>query len=489
MKKIASLLLALVLLTGLVGTLSVSAAGSASISANKSSVNVGGTVTVTASYSGGGAGIGSLDAYFHYNAKVFEYVSCSGATAAGGAGSIKMSYFCQDITAPKSVTVSVTLKAIATGSGNFKWETEGMYDDEDNLLGNPGKSLSVSATNPTKSGDATLSYLRPSKGTLVPQFDKNVTEYTVTVPHSVNRGLLNFSTTDPHATSVITNNADLAVGKTTRVITVTAQNGTTKKYTIVFTREAAPSTTTGKNPTGSTTTTTAPVTPPKDVLEVEVDGKPMVIAGDQPAAKLPDNFKWDFVSFGGVDVPAAKHNKAELTLLYLMEQEGDGAGFYLYDAATDTFAPYRKLTVNKAVYSVHNLPDNLTAPAGTITGTFTYKAVQVSAFVYEDEALKDYAILYVTTPEGETGLYTFDSVERTFQRYVAPTVTPPEASTPDTPVDTEEEQKPNGILKFFEEYRTVLLVGAAALGGMALLILAIILLLRVCSGGKRKGKH
>lgn len=488
MKRLCSILLTLVLLTGLVGTLPVSAAGSASISASKSTVTVGGTVTVTAKYSGGGAGIGSLDAYFHYNAKTFEYVSCSGATAAGGAGSIKMSYFCQDITAPQSLTVSVTLKAIATGSGDFKWETEGMYDDEDNLLGTPGKSLSVSVTNPTKSGDATLSFLQPSKGTLVPKFDKNVTEYTVSVPHSVTRGLLNYSTSDPYATSIISDNADLKVGKNTRVITVTAQNGTTKKYTVVFTREAAPSSTTGKESSGSTTSTTAPVTPPKDALEVEVNGTAMVIAGDQPAAKLPANFQWDFVTFGGVDVPAAKHKKADLTLLYLMEQEGDGAGFYLYDAATDTFIPYQTLTVSKAVYSVHDLPADVTAPAGTMAGTFTFEGLEVTAYRYEDEALKDYAILYVTTPEGETGLYTFDSAEKTFQRYIAPVIPQPEATAPDTPADTGEETSSNAVLDFFTKYQTVLLVGAAAVAGMGLLILAILLLMRAFSGSK-KGKH
>lgn len=488
MRKIACLLLALVLLTGLVGALPVSAAGSATISASKSTVPVGGSVTVTTKYSGGGQGIGSLDAYFHYNTKVFEYVSCSGATAAGGAGTIKISYFCQEINAPKSLTVSITLKAIGVGNGNFKWETEGMYSDNDDLLGTPGKSLSVSCTNPTKSGDATLNFLRPSKGTLTPKFDKNVTEYTVTVPNSVTRCLLNYSTTDPQAQTSIAGSADLKVGKNTRSVTVTAQNGTTKKYTVVITREAAPNTTAGSKPT-NTTGTTVPVTPPKDALEVEVNGIQMVIAGDQPGAKLPANFKWDFVSFGDVEVPAAKHNKADLTLLYLMEQEGDGAGFYYYNATDDTFTPYYKLTADKAVYSVHNLPESVTTPAGMVTGTFTYKDVAVSAFVYEDEALKDFAVLYVTTPEGESGLYTFDSAEKTFQRYVEVVAPQPEPTTPSEPVDVENTDGQSGLLAFVEEYQTVLYIGVGAVAALGLLIFAVILLLRVCSGGKRKGKH
>lgn len=486
MKKLASILFALLLLTGLMGSLAVSAAGSATISASKSTVNVGSSVTVTAKYSGGGKGIGSLDAYFHYNAKVFEYVSCSGATAAGGAGSLKMSYFSQDLTAPTSVTITVTLKAIATGSGNFKWETEGMYDDEDNLLGSPGKSLSVSVTNPTKSGDATLSYLRPTKGTLTPKFSKNVTEYTVTVPYSVDRGLLSFSTTDPNATSQITNNADLAVGKTTRVITVTAQNGTTKKYTVVFTRQAAPSTTTNDKTTQATTTA-----PAEGTLEVELDGKTMVIAENQPTAKLPANFQWDFTTINGVDVPAAKHKKADLVLLYLMEQDGDDGGFYFYNEDADTFTPYYKLTMKSAVYTVHNLPEDLSAPADTRQDTFSYKGVEVSAYRYQDEALADFVLLYVTTPEGVTGLYSFDSAEGTFQRYCETTATPAEirpADTADTAVIQPEPESAGGISAFLQKNKTTLLIGIATAAALGLLTIAVILLLR-CLPGKNKGKH
>jgi len=229
MKKLFCLLSALLLVIGLLGSVAVAAAGTATISASKSSVTVGQQVTVTAKYNGGGKGIGSLDAYLHYNAKVFEYVSCNGATANGGAGSVKMSYFADGATAPQTVTVTVTLKAIAVGSGDVKWETEGMYDDDDNLLGKPNQNLSVSVSNPSLSGDATLKTLRPTKGTLTPKFSKNVTEYTVSVPYTVTRGLLVFEPTDPNAKSVVTENADLKVGKTTRVITVTAPNGTVKK--------------------------------------------------------------------------------------------------------------------------------------------------------------------------------------------------------------------------------------------------------------------
>ena len=72
MKRTLSLLSVFLLLFCLLGSLTVCAAGSITLSASKSTVTVGSTVTVTAKCDGGGKGIGSLDAYFRYNAKVLS---------------------------------------------------------------------------------------------------------------------------------------------------------------------------------------------------------------------------------------------------------------------------------------------------------------------------------------------------------------------------------------------------------------------------------
>lgn len=503
MKKTLSIWLCLLMLISLLGALPVSAAkGSMSLSASKTTAMVGDTVTVTASYSSSGDGIGSLDATFHYNSKAFEYLSCSGATASGGAGNIKMSYFCTEATAPKKVTVSISLKAIAPGSGNFKWETEGMYSDLDDLLGTPAGSLSVSVTNPTESGDATLKTLVPNNGTLSPSFNKNITEYTVKVPYSVTTCLLRYDTTDPNAQTSIAGSANLKVGKNTRAVTVTAPNGNTKTYTVVITREEAPSTssttsTTNTDTSTSSTTTTAPITPPEDALEVEVDGKAMLVASDLPATALPANYTWDFVKLGdGIDVPAAKHEKGDLTLLYLMEKEGDAAGFYYYDAEADTFAPYHELKLPAAVYSVHSVSEEDTAPAGTVTGPFDYEGMVVTAYLYEDPALADFAILKATTPEGVTGLYVFDSAEKTFQRYTAAASMEKDPAHQENTTATKSPaaievdgsaEKQSGFAAFMATYQHVFLIGAAVIAALGLLIIGIVLVAK--TSGNSKGKH
>lgn len=486
MKRLLCFVCLLAFLLTTAGGLTTSAAGSVTVSTSKNTVTVGSTVTVTAKCNGGGKGIGSLDAYFRYNAKTFEYVSCDGAVANGGAGAIKMSYFAEGLEGPKTLTVTLTLKAIAVGSGDFQWETEGMYDDEDNLLSSTDKSLSVSANNPTLSGDATLSYLRPSKGTLTPKFDKDVTEYTVSVPYTVTRGLLNYTATDPDATTDITDNADLKVGKNTRVITVTAPNGTIRKYTVVITREAQQGTTT---PSGNATTPSAN-TPDKDALTVNVNGKELQIADTRPSAQLPENYSWDTTEINHIEVPAAKQAASGLLLLYLTEPDNSKIGaFYLYDATEDSFLPFHQLKGTSAAYTVHNLPNTETGPVGTVPGLFTVGEDTVTAYVYEAPELADYVILCLTAPSGETGLYTYDKSAGSIQRYYRqPTEENHTVTTPDPPEDDKQPKAPGAFASFIKEHKSVILTIAAACCGLALLIAAVVFAVRLIPGSQ-KGKH
>ena len=156
MKKVCSVSLTLFLLMSLLSVgVAVSAAGSATLTASNSTVAVGDQVTITATFNGGGSGIGSLDATFRYNTSAFEYVSCTGATVNGGAGTIKIAYYATAVVAPESVTVTLTFKAIAAGTGGFQWTTEGMYDDEDRcLLKDHVRSVTVSVASSASTPDS-----------------------------------------------------------------------------------------------------------------------------------------------------------------------------------------------------------------------------------------------------------------------------------------------------------------------------------------------
>ena len=502
MKKLFCLLFSLLMLVGLLSALPVAAAGGkVTVSADKTAVTIGDNVTVTAKYTHDG-GIGSMDLFFHYNTKAFEYVSSN--PAASGAGKLKISYYATEAVAPTSVTVTITLKAIAAGSGDFKLETGYIAtDDDETALVGDVKTLGVTANNPTLSGDANLASLKPSKGTLTPKFNKNTTEYTVSVPYTVTSLSLVCSTSHPDADTAISGKNALKVGKNTRTVTVTAPNGNTKKYTVVITREEQKTTkptTTTKKPDTSTTedattestedtteSTTLP-TPAEDALVVNVGNKEMTIADLQPEVELPVGFHWDSQTVNLVDVPAAKQDEGDLILLYLTEKDAETGAFYIYNPESGDFAYFRQLTLNGGVYILHDLPDSETGPAGTEIGTISYEGVTIPAYLFLDENLSDYAVVWATNPKGETAFYTYDMMEETLQRYHAVEVEAPTTTTQpvEQPVETEPEQ--NAFVSFVDTYQQTILICAAALGGLAVLIAMILLVIRLATSS-HKGKH
>lgn len=108
-----------------------------------------------------------------------------------------------------------------------------------------GYSSEASAT--PRSGNADLSNLTLSSGTLDPSFDAATTSYAASIPNSVGKIMVTPTADDPNATITVgghpttsgwpSDPIDLQVGSNTIDIVVTAQNGiATTPYTITVTR-------------------------------------------------------------------------------------------------------------------------------------------------------------------------------------------------------------------------------------------------------------
>lgn len=491
MKRILSLLMICLLTMGLLCSIPVSADGTLSIKADSDTVTVDKAVTVTVTYKGGDQPIGAVVGTLKYDTNVFSYVSFSGSGVEvnGGAGVVKYLYYASGAQAPTKLTVSFTFKAVAPGSCEFKAETEEFVNDTDyGSLGTPSKSVTVTANNPTLSGNADLKSLVPSKGTLRPKFDPAVTDYVITVYNSVTSISLSAVAAEGKVTNISGKNA-LEVGENVRVITVTAPNGTTKKYTVKITRLEDPDTTAGSD-TDTTSTTTTQALPPDDALEVSVDGKPMTIMDTQTAGDLPEGFAWGNVTVNLVEVPAAIHAATGMTLLYLTSEEDEADnGFYIYDAEEDSFARFRPLTVAQGAYLLYDLPSHK-GPYGTTADTLEYEGGTVSAFFYRDAELSDFCIVWAAPFEGEADWYTYDKKEGTLQRYHVPatqeavTTTTQADATTTRPTAAESSTASGNVL---ENYRKPLLIGFVVIAALAAVTIIVVLVLS--AGGRKNSKH
>lgn len=100
-------------------------------------------------------------------------------------------------------------------------------------------NFSVKTSAPLSS-NALLSKMTVSNATIVPTFNQNTTSYTAVVPFSVLKLNISATAADSRAKIDITNNLLIAGTLTTVKITVTAENGIQKLYTIKVARENDP---------------------------------------------------------------------------------------------------------------------------------------------------------------------------------------------------------------------------------------------------------
>lgn len=479
MKKSVCLLLAvLMLLISFSGLTAYAATGSLTATASAANVTVGNTVTVTLKYDGGGAKIASIEPQISYNAKTFQYVSCTGASASGGAGVVRMSYYATTATPPTSVSITLTFKAIAAGAANFSVTTSEFYNDEDySSLGTPSKTIAVSAMNPTLSANADLASIKPSSGTLTPKFSANVTNYTISVPYTTTSLSLSATAQEEGAKITVSGKNVLAVGANTQIITVTAPNGTTKKYTVVINRspnQTTTTTTTTRKPDSSLSTTVSTTTtaPQEDPLEVAVDGVLMVVSDTQTDTTLPEGFAWTHITINDISVAAAVNETIGLTLVHLTNALDDTAGFYLYDETAQTFHIFCPLKVSGGEYVLLDMPAGLVRPVGAVAGTHNFGSIEREVFLFEDTTLEDVVLVYATSPVGKTGLYMYDTFDGSMQLYREITV------AADNEPQTEPTTAPSGAFaQFITQNRQIILICSAAAGGVALLIAAIVMLL------------
>ena len=217
-------------------TADVSAA-SFSVTSSRS-LTVGGTssITITANSCGGKFTISSSDSSV-------VSVSTSSIWVESGSSTVK-------ITAKKAGTATITVRASDVASTDGETEITGSKTcrvtvSSKSSSSSGGGSSSGGSTNRTttteqeKSSDATLSALTVKEGTISPEFSKDVEAYTLTVPNEITQINVTATPTDSKATVKVEGNKDLKEGENPVTVTVTAEDGTTAKYTINVTRERA----------------------------------------------------------------------------------------------------------------------------------------------------------------------------------------------------------------------------------------------------------
>lgn len=288
--------------------------------------------------------IGDFEGYLIYNADVMEFVTAPSCIT-GGAGMLKIA----DMGASASVgsrKYVIRFRAIARGVSDVSLDsrpivyTYGM--DEAMSVSSNVLTLAVEASRDA-SDNANLSALKVSPGKISPAFATTVREYEVTVPYETEMLVVSALTEDEKAVVGVNGSTGLKVGRNTVVVTVTAENGTEKRYYLYVTREKeAPEPTKAPEkpePTGYE----------KGLHAVQKDGSVTLSFGgaykvseDEKDYVAPTGYEETILYVDGVRIKAyVKRDTPEADFYVLvLEDELGVSGYYRYDREEQTLQRY-----------------------------------------------------------------------------------------------------------------------------------------------------
>ena len=364
--------------------------------------SVGQSVTVTVTFNPG-AKMYSADFSLSYNPDILTYESATCTAKAAGGGIVKAA---PTLTGETKISYKFTFTAKKSGSSNIT-VSGGVCGFEDTENYNVGASATLTVSDAAKPGVATLKSLSISNGTLTPGFSTGRTSYTAKVKYEVTTCKVYATATDAKATVAVGGKEALAVGKNTRTVTVTAQNGTQKTYTIVITRLKE-----GEELDGETKPEDNTDEPEKSTV---IDGVKYLLATDLSGFTLPNGFKANTVTYGETEVAAAQDTDANYTVYYLKGENSESYQPYTLESDGKTFKKLKFATFGNNTYIFADIPEGKTVPEGFYQSSVKIGDFDIPAYKSPDEGLTDFYYTYCFF-EKNFAMYRYDSRENVLQR-------------------------------------------------------------------------
>lgn len=445
MKKLFGCILSLVMAVMLVFTPAehVYAQG-LGLSVSSSSITVGKTVKVTVSMPSG------------YFGTVVISSSDEGVLSNGGDGVANIG----DAAGPEYPTSrSFSFTAKAAGSCTIKAYCTVVGDAEANDAGGIITGASTKVTVTSASSNASLDSLVISAGTLSPEFSAAKKDYTATVDYSCSSLAVTANPADSKASvTSVTGNDSLEVGENTVSVVVTAEDGSTSTYNIVVTRRAE------DDPENADKQ--------DNWKKFDINGTEWTMVNDIPEDVVPEGFEHSKTVIDGLEYNTLHGTFGDITLVYLQSESGNG--LFVYDAAQN--AAYEFVRINSESHfivvllpKVDDVPEEYNEVSLSIEGKGVATAYQTKAEKSHDQT-KDFYLVYAINDNGESGWYTYDSVDGTYMRTElgTPTVAQKENDT------TKSELVPGIANKYL------------VLAAILVLIIIILLLLLIVSAVKNR---
>ena len=371
-------------------------ASSVSVKVSSNSVTKGSTVTVTATVNAD-SGIYTTEGTLY----------CSGA---GVDKSANMSF--EDLnTASTSKSFSFTIKPTSAGTVTCstsnvmirELKAESRYS-----LNNASTSITVKnpvvVNKPVKeySSNNNLKSLGIEGYIINPGFSKDILEYSVEVPNGTESVKISASKEDDSATISGVGEIKVNEGVNKLEIKVEAENGNTKVYVINVTVKEL------------------------DPIYVKIGNEEYSVIRKEGILEVPENYEKSSININDEDVLCYKNIVTKNIIIGLKDSDGNSR-YYSYDEKKKSYIIYNGYKIGGVNVNILPMPNDK-LPEGYSKVSFTYNDNKLDGYQYieknktyaADESLKgnDFYLIYaVNELSGEKGIYVYDKLEGTMQRF------------------------------------------------------------------------
>jgi len=404
------------------------ASANISVSSNSSKVVVGNTFTVTVKISSSVA-MGTWEWTIDYDTKKFKLVS--------GESNVADVYQNENT---KSKSYTYKFKAIAAGNGKISVKSAGAIDMNENSM-----SLSVGSKTVTVITQAQLeaSYSKNNNlkslsvegYSLSPEFNKDTTEYTVTTPSNTEKIKVIADVEDSKSSISGAGEFEVEEGENKIQVVVTAENGSTKTYTIIINVK-------DDNP-----------------IEVNINDELLTVVKRSSNLVAPNNFENTEITINDIKVPAFYSQINDYYLVGLKNKEGE-TNLYIYNEKDNSYTLYTETKLNQLLLQP--------LPIEKIFENYTKGTVIINDIEFESYSLNNsnyYIIHAKELTSGKDNYYLYDKTINTAIIY--------------TDEETEIYKETN------EKYlQLILLLGAETI--IVFIILLILLIVSIVKKNKRK---
>ena len=364
MKKIEYVLS--IIVTSCLLILNVNAAGSASLSVSRGTIENGNSVTASVTVSSTAA----------WNVTITSSGATSGCTQkfVGDSGTGENT----------SKTFSVTCRSTSTGIINFVMSGDITSSDGTNSKISGSKQVTVTVPR-EKSKNNKLKSLSVDEYELSPSFNSDINEYSVTVPSTVEKINISATRQDGYASLSGTGEKEVEEGINVFEIVVTSEVGVSNTYKINVNVEDV------------------------DPIEVKVDGKKYTIVKIAKNLEKPLLFDETTITINEKEIPAFKNEVSDYILVGLKDDTGKIGLFIYEDGKYTKFNDY-----NTDKLSIVFLEDK-NEYKGFIKQKIKVKGVEVVG--YKAKNVDKYIVYGINLADGKKNYYTYDSVDSTLQRF------------------------------------------------------------------------